>query len=93
MGFSSTLAPAFDASLAFILLGLPQCGPALGQERGKYLATGLLNHIRDVILGIHDFAEFPTWFRFRNSRTWSYTLRGTLIEAKYFRRDIVPRDL
>jgi hypothetical protein len=24
------------------------------------------------------------WFRFRNSRTWLYTLRGALIAPKYF---------
>jgi len=31
----------------------------LGQGRCRYLATGLLNHIGDVNVGIHDFAEFP----------------------------------
>ncbi len=32
-----------------------------GQERWRYLATGLLNHVGDVNLGIHDFTEFsPT---------------------------------
>ena len=28
--------------------------------------------------------NFRPWFRFRNSRTRSYTLRGALIEPKYF---------
>jgi hypothetical protein len=26
----------------------------------RYLATGLLNHVRDVNFGIHDFTEFPS---------------------------------
>jgi hypothetical protein len=36
-------------------------GPNTGGEslRG-YLATGLLNHVGDVNLGIHDFTECPT---------------------------------
>ena len=30
----------------------------LGQERCCYLVMRLLNHIRDINLGIHEFAEF-----------------------------------
>jgi hypothetical protein len=44
----------------------------------------LLNHVGDINLGIHAFAEFPPAFHFKNSRTWSYTGPGALIEPKYF---------
>jgi hypothetical protein len=44
----------------------------------------LLNYVGDINLGIHDFAQFPSVVRLRNSRTWSYTGPDALIDPKYF---------
>ena len=35
-----------------------QIAVTLGTEALEYLVTGLMNHVGDVNLGIHDFAEF-----------------------------------
>jgi hypothetical protein len=47
------------------------------------LATGLLNHIGDVNLDSITSRSLRPWFRFRNSRTRSYTGPNALIEPKY----------
>jgi hypothetical protein len=56
-----------------------QIAVTLGTGALEVLATELLNHVGDVNLGIHDFAEFAPVVCFRNSRTWSYTGHGVAL--------------
>jgi hypothetical protein len=44
---------------------------------------GLLNHVGDVNLGIHDFAEFAPVITLEERKDMSYTGPGALIEPKY----------